>query len=76
MRQTPIREKRIAEAKGDVENFKQVLARYSLGPEVTRTRMYLETMRDVLPKAKIYIMKDGDKLSGYCLWFPKPQPCF
>lgn len=53
------KEKRIAEAKGDVENFKQVLARYSLGPEVTRTRMYLETMRDVLPKAKIYIMKDG-----------------
>lgn len=52
------KEKRIAEAKGDVENFKQVLAKYSLGPEVTRTRMYLETMREVLPKAKIYIMKD------------------
>jgi len=53
------KEKRIAEAKGDVENFRQVLAKYSLGPEVTRTRMYLETMREVLPKAKIYIMKDG-----------------
>jgi len=52
------REKRIAEAKGDVENFKQVLANYVLGPQVTRTRMYLETMQQVLPKAKIYIMSD------------------
>jgi len=56
------KEKRIAEAKGDVENFRQVLARYSLGPEVTRTRMYLETMQEVLPKAKIYIMEDGGEM--------------
>lgn len=53
------REKRIAEAKGDVENFKQVLANYVLGPQVTRTRMYLETMQEILPKARIFIMNDG-----------------
>ncbi len=53
------KEKRISEAKGDVENFKQVLANYVLGPQVTRTRMYLETMQEVLPKAKIYIMNDN-----------------
>lgn len=53
------KEKRIAEARGDVENFKQVLANYVLGPNVTRTRMYLETMQEILPKAKIFIMKDG-----------------
>lgn len=57
------KEKRIAEANGDVQNFKQVLAKYVLGPEVTRTRMYLETMQEVLGKAKIYIMNDnGDTL--------------
>lgn len=57
------KQKRIAESKGDVQNFKQVLAKYILGPEVTRTRMYLETMQEVLPKAKIYIMNDsGDTL--------------
>lgn len=57
------KEKRIAEAKGDVENFKQVFAKYVLGPQVTRTRMYLETMQEVLPKAKIFIMNDsGDTL--------------
>lgn len=57
------KEKRISEAKGDVENFKQVYERYVLGKEVTRIRMYLETMQEVLPKAKIYIMNDkGDTL--------------
>ena len=57
------REKRISEAKGDVENFKQILENYSLGPRVTRSRMYLETMQKILPKAKIYIMNDkGDTL--------------
>lgn len=53
------KEKRIAEAKGDVENFSQVLDKYALGPEVTRVRMYLETMQEVLPKARIFIMEDG-----------------
>jgi membrane protease subunit HflK len=56
---TAYKEKRIAESKGDVENFKQVLSKYVLGPEVTRTRMYLETMQEILPKAKIYIMNDN-----------------
>lgn len=56
------KEKRIAEAKGDVQNFNQVLANYSLGPEVTRIRMYLETMQQVLPNARIYIMKDGGEM--------------
>lgn len=55
------KEKRTAEARGDVENFKQILSNYELGKEVTRTRMYLETMQEVLPKAKIFIMDDdGD----------------
>ncbi len=59
------KERRIAEAKGDVENFKQVLQRYVLGKEVTRTRMYLEVMEDVLPNAKVYIMKDGGDTLKY-----------
>lgn len=54
------KEKRIAEARGDVENFRQVLNNYELGKEVTRTRMYLETMQDVLPNARIFIMDSDD----------------
>ena len=57
------KEKRTAEARGDVENFKQVYQRYVLGKEVTRTRMYLEVMEQVLPGAKVYIMnEDGGTL--------------
>ncbi len=53
------KEKRISESKGDVENFTQVYKNFELGPEVTRIRMYFETMQEILPKAKIYIMNDS-----------------
>lgn len=59
------KEKRIAEARGDVENFKQVLQRYQLGKDVTRTRMYLEVMEQVLPQAKVYIMNDDGNTLKY-----------
>lgn len=55
------KEKRIAEAKGDVANFIQILERYELGKEVTRMRMYLETMEEVLPGIEKYIVdSDGN----------------
>lgn len=54
------KEKRIAEARGDVENFNQIMNNYELGKDVTRTRMYLETMKEVLPNARIYIMDSND----------------
>ena len=39
---------RIALAKGDAERFKQILAEYQAAPIVTRRRLWLETMEDVL----------------------------
>lgn len=41
--------KRINEAQGDATAFRAVLAEYLKAQDVTRTRMYLETMREVLP---------------------------
>src|SRR6201984_768562 len=41
--------KRVNEAEGDVASFNAVLAQYVKAPEVTRTRLYLETMGEVLP---------------------------
>ena len=41
--------KRVNEALGDVASFKAQLAQYSKSPVVTRTRLYLETMKEVLP---------------------------
>lgn len=42
--------KRINEATGDADYFTSLFAQYSKAPEVTRERMYLETMSDVIPR--------------------------
>lgn len=42
------REKVIAEAGGDVARFAAILKEYAKAPEITRERMYLETMQEVL----------------------------
>lgn len=44
--------KRVNEALGDASAFQSVLAEYVKAPEVTRTRLYLETMAEVLPAVK------------------------
>src|SRR5260370_31351425 len=41
--------KRGNEAEGDVASFNAMLGQYVKAPEITRTRLYLETMSDVLP---------------------------
>lgn len=38
----------VAQAQGDAERFKQVLAEYTKAPQITRERMYLQAMQDVL----------------------------
>jgi membrane protease subunit HflK len=49
--------KRINEAEGDVARFSALLAEYRKAPEVTRRRIYVETMQAVMPgiTAKIII---------------------
>jgi modulator of FtsH protease HflK len=43
---------RINQAEGEVTAFNALLAEYLKAPEVTRRRLYLETMAEVLPKVK------------------------
>lgn len=50
--------KRINQAEGDVAAFNQVLQQYLKAPEVTRTRIYLETLGDVLPQSRQQIIVD------------------
>jgi len=58
---------RINEAKGEANRFSAILAEYRKAPEVTRRRMYLETLEDVLPRfEEVYIM---DKQGGGVLPF-------
>lgn len=48
-------------AKGDVSRFNALLAEYRKAPEVTRRRLYLETMRDMLPGLKQLFIFDADQ---------------
>jgi len=50
--------KRINEAEGDVARFGALLAEYSKAPEVTRRRIYIETLQDVMPGIRAKIIVD------------------
>ena len=63
---------RVNRAKGDAELFKSLLAAYQRSPEVTRRRIYLETMQAVYPKVKQKIVLDKE-LTGILPLLPLPQ---
>ena len=50
--------KRINEAEGDAARFSALFAEYSKAPEVTRRRIYIETLQDVLPGIRSKIIVD------------------
>jgi modulator of FtsH protease HflK len=50
--------KRINEAEGDAARFSALLAEYIKAPEVTRRRIYIETLQDVLPGIGAKIIVD------------------
>jgi membrane protease subunit HflK len=54
------RQRRVKEAEGDAQRFTQMLNAYRQAKDVTRTRLYLETMEDILPKVEKVIV-DSDE---------------
>jgi len=50
--------KRVNEAEGDVASFSAMLAEYIKSAEITRTRLYLETMGEILPQVGQKIIVD------------------
>jgi membrane protease subunit HflK len=50
--------KRVNEAEGDVAAFSAVLQQYIKAPEITRSRLYLETMGEILPQTGQKIIVD------------------
>lgn len=50
--------KRINEAQGDVARFKALLEQYEKAPDVTRQRLYFETMSEVIPNLGSKIILD------------------
>lgn len=73
---------RINDAKGETVRFKAIAAEYEKAKEVTRQRMYLETMQSVLPQVRqLYIMDGGAQpalpflnLNGAAGDTPQPVP--
>ncbi|ANO50489.1 FtsH protease activity modulator HflK [Woeseia oceani] len=55
--------KRINEAEGDVARFSALLAEYSKAPEVTRRRIYVETLQEVLPGIRSKVIVDDQAQS-------------
>ena len=51
---------RVNEAQGDADLFRQVFSAYQKAPEVTRTRIYLETLNEVLATGPRKIIMDTE----------------
>jgi membrane protease subunit HflK len=53
---------RVNSAQGEAARFKELYAEYRRAPQVTRQRMYLETMQKILPRlgGKLYLDKDAE----------------
>jgi membrane protease subunit HflK len=59
------REARVAEATGEAQRFLSLTAEYQRAPEVTRRRLYLETMEEILPSVHKVIIEPGTNLLPY-----------
>ena len=57
------RQSRVAEAEGQASRFRELYAEYAKFPEITRRRLFYESISTVFPDMKVIIMgKDGGKL--------------
>ncbi len=59
----------LAQAQGEAEAFNQIYEQYRLAPEVTRRRLYYETMERVLGKTDKTIVESG----GVTPYLPLPE---
>ncbi|NQD38958.1 FtsH protease activity modulator HflK [Permianibacter sp. IMCC34836] len=54
------KQQQIAQAKGEVQRFEKLLPQYLAAPDVTRNRLYIETMEEIMSKVS-KVMVDADK---------------
>lgn len=65
-----LRQKRINEAHEQVAMFQAMYAEYAQNPAITRSRMYYETISQVLPDVKLYINTAGGSSSDVQMLLP------
>jgi len=62
----------VARAEGDAQRFSSILEEYAKAPEITRDRMYIESMEQVLSNSS-KLMIDKDSSSGSVMYLPLDQ---
>ena len=70
---TAYREQQIQEARGEADRFTSVYLAYKTAPEVTRKRMYLETIGAVLGQARKIIIDQEGGGPGVVPYLPLPE---
>ncbi len=60
----------VNEAEGEASRFKAVLTEYTKAPEVTRKRLYLETMEEVLGRVDKVIIDEKSGGQGVVPYLP------
>jgi membrane protease subunit HflK len=65
--------RRINEASGEVEKFSLLLAEYRKAPQITKRRLYLEAMRDIMPGLQKKVIVD-DSVKGIIPLMNLAQP--
>jgi membrane protease subunit HflK len=67
------RQQTVAEATGQTARFLKIYEQYKKAPEVTRERMYLETMERVLGSTDKVIVDSKDGTQGVVPYLPLPE---
>ena len=63
----------VAEAQGEAQRFLSVYTEYAKAKDVTRQRLFLETMEDVLQKSNKVIIENGKDGQGIVPYLPLPE---
>ncbi|MEO0544078.1 MAG: FtsH protease activity modulator HflK [Pseudomonadota bacterium] len=63
----------VQEAEGEAARFIAVYDQYRLAPDVTRQRLFLETMEDVLGRSSKILLDDEGEGSGVVPYLPLPE---
>ena len=63
------RDEKISRAEGEAERFTKLVAEYRKAPEVTRQRLYIETMQEVLSNTS-KVLLSGDQGQNSMLYLP------
>jgi membrane protease subunit HflK len=63
----------VQEATGEAERFNSIFAEYVNAPEITRKRLFLETMEQILGSTEKVIVEEGAGNSGVIPYLPLPE---